>query len=271
MFSIGEFSRISGLPVRTLRFYHERGLLVPAAVDCETGYRTYDARNLEKARVIVELRDMEFSLDNIGEIFAGCEDDADLLGHLERQRESLRTRLTHIRRVVEQIDAIVHAERAARETDKMSKADFEIQERSVGPQLIAGLRMKGRYSEMGPVFGRLGKLVGRYIGGKPLCLYYDGEYREEDADFEPCFPLRKKVEMDGLDVRELPAVQAVTLVHRGPYQELRRSYARAFQYMKEHGYDVASPTREVYLKGPGMIFRGNPKKYLTEIQLPIDS
>jgi effector-binding domain-containing protein len=39
--------------------------------------------------------------------------------------------------------------------------------------------------------------------------------------------------------------------------------------VKERGYEVTLPTREVYLKGPGMIFRGNPKKYLTEIQLPI--
>ena len=42
------------------------------------------------------------------------------------------------------------------------------------------------------------------------------------------------------------------------------------KYVKERGYEVALPTREVYLKGPGMIFRGNPKKYLTEIQLPIN-
>ena len=39
--------------------------------------------------------------------------------------------------------------------------------------------------------------------------------------------------------------------------------------IKTHGYDTRLPTREVYIKGPGMIFKGNPKKYLTEIQIPI--
>jgi effector-binding domain-containing protein len=39
--------------------------------------------------------------------------------------------------------------------------------------------------------------------------------------------------------------------------------------VKEKGYTVVSPTREVYLKGPGMIFKGNPRKYVTEIQFPI--
>lgn len=56
MFSIGEFSTVSGIPVRTLRFYHEVGLLVPASVDSQTNYRRYDERNLEMAKVIVALR-----------------------------------------------------------------------------------------------------------------------------------------------------------------------------------------------------------------------
>ena len=56
--------------MRTLRFYHEQGLLVPAAVDRETNYRSYDERNLELARVIVALRGFEFSLDDIREILA---------------------------------------------------------------------------------------------------------------------------------------------------------------------------------------------------------
>ena len=137
------------------------------------------------------------------------------------------------------------------------------------PLLVAGVRMTGRYCEMGKVFGTLCKRLGRHVAGKPMCLYYDGEYREEDANFEPCVPVRKKVEADGISIRELPAARCVTLVHRGPYEELRRSYARVMKYAKDRGYEITLPTREVYLKGPGMIFRGSPKKYLTEIQLPI--
>ena len=116
--------------------------------------------------------------------------------------------------MVEQIDAIVHAERTARETEAMTKSDVEIQEKLVDSQWVAGIRMKGRYSEMGPVFGRLGKRVGRYIAGKPLCLYYDGEYREEDADFEPCCPLRTKGDVDGVALHELPAVRVQILEDR---------------------------------------------------------
>ena len=53
MFTIGQFSMMSGIPVRTLRFYHEVGLLIPIAIDSQTNYRSYDERNLEKAKVLV--------------------------------------------------------------------------------------------------------------------------------------------------------------------------------------------------------------------------
>ncbi|MCG8448326.1 MAG: GyrI-like domain-containing protein, partial [Pirellulales bacterium] len=163
---------------------------------------------------------------------------------------------------------IVH-EREARETAKMSQQTFEIEERFIEPQLVAGLRMKGKYSNCGKAFSKIARQVGRYIAGKPLFLCYDGEYRENDADFEPCFPIRKEVASEDLNVRTLPGVRCVTLIHRGPYESLGNSYARAFEYVNEKGYEIDLPSREVYLKGPGMIFKGNPKKYLTEIQLPI--
>jgi DNA-binding transcriptional MerR regulator len=255
MFNIGEFSTISGIPVRTLRFYHEERLLVPAAVDVETGYRSYDERNLETANVIVALRGLEFSLDEIREMLAGADDDGDILSHLERQRDAMAERLQHFRKVVKRIDKIIQHERDARETH-VGMSAFEIEVRDVAPVMVAGVRMTGRYSEMGKAFGTLCKRLGRNIAGKPMCLYYDGEYREDDANFEPCLPVGKKLEMDGISSRELPAARCVTLVHRGPYDELRRSYARAMKYAKDRGYEILLPTREVYLKGPGMIFRG---------------
>jgi DNA-binding transcriptional MerR regulator len=269
MFTIGEFSTISGIPVRTLRFYHEEGLLVPAAVDVETGYRSYDERNLELANVIVALRNLEFSLDDIREIMAGANDDADLLAHLERQREVIGGRLQHFRDVVKKLDDMICQQREAQEMQKMAVSTYRVEERDVEPMLVAGLRMQGRYSDIGQGFGALYKRIGRHAAGKPMCLYYDGEYREEDANFEPCVPVRKPVKSDGIAIHELPPAHLVTLIHRGPYEELSRSYARIMKYAKEHGYEVKLPTREVYLKGPGMIFRGNPEKYLTEIQLPV--
>ena len=82
MFSIGEFSRITSLTVKALRFYHEKGILVPARVDEDSGYRYYSTDNAARARLIVRLRDLEFSLEEIREILQHT-DESDILDTLE--------------------------------------------------------------------------------------------------------------------------------------------------------------------------------------------
>jgi DNA-binding transcriptional MerR regulator/effector-binding domain-containing protein len=266
-FSIGEFSQVTGLSVKTLRFYHEKGILFPSSVDETTGYRFYDTGKIEKARVIRRLRAMEFSIEDIAAVLGECEDEADILNYLERQKGLLQQRIREDRDIVRSLDEIIAKERAAQRL--LESGSFVVEEKSIEPFLVAGLRMKGRYSDCGTGFSRLGKAVGRFICGKPLCLYHDGEYREDDADFEPCFPIRRSVATEGISVRTLPGGRFLTLIHRGPYDQLGRSYAKILKHADERAMKIALPTREVYVKGPGMIFKGNPKNYLTEIQLPI--
>lgn len=269
MFRIGELSRITGLTVKALRFYHERGLIEPAEVDPATGYRFYDRSAVERARAVRELRELGFSIDDIAEILAGAEDEADLVSFLERRARELEARMRADREAAGKIRRIVRREEEARRV--MQTERYEIEEKTVEPCWVAGIRMQGRYDESGKAFARLGKKVGRHMSGSCLCLYHDGEYREEGADFEPCMPLARKLDAgEGIDVRELPGERCVTLIHRGPYERLGRAYERVFAYVRERGYTVRLPTREVYLKGPGMIFKGNPEKYLTEIQVPVE-
>src|SRR5688572_25412983 len=268
MYRIGEFSKITGMPVKTLRFYHEKGVLVPAIVDPGSGYRLYGPGEVEKARVIKELRRLEFTLEEVAEILSGHDDESNVLEYLERQKEKIREKLRRGEDIVSTLSRIIEGEEEARKA--MEQTGFDVTEKNLPPVLVAGMRMRCRYSEMGKGFGQLAKKVGRWIAGKSLCLYYDAEYKEGDADLEPCFPVRSGVRAsDGITVRELPGGRFVSLVHKGPYEELGRSYDKALRYAKQRGYEVSLPTREVYLKGPGMILRGNPKRYLTEILLPV--
>jgi DNA-binding transcriptional MerR regulator/predicted transcriptional regulator YdeE len=269
MFSIGEFSRISGITVKALRFYHEQGLLVPSQVDPRTGYRYYDWSMIDRARAIVYLRQFEFSLEQIKEILADATDEDQLIQAMQRQRESMQQRIREMRLVVRSLDEFISDERQAK---SMSQSTYEIQEKTIDPILIAGIRMKGRYDECGKGFSRIGRSFGRWIAGPAMMLHYDKEYKETDADFEAAMPIKQAAKsVSGIDMRQLPAVKCVTLVHQGPYDQLGSSYARVFKHVNEKGYKVISPTREVYLKGPGMIFKGNPKKYLTEIQIPVEA
>src|SRR6185295_232515 len=133
---------------------------------------------------------------DIATVFAKCGDDADILNQLERQKQFLQQRISEDRDIVRALGEIITKEKEAKLL--LETGTFVVEEKSVGPMLIAGIRMKGKYSECGAGFARLGKAVGRYISGKALCLYYDGEYRDEDANFEPCFPIGKRIEADGI-------------------------------------------------------------------------
>jgi len=85
--TIGEFATLSHLSVRTLRRYHETGLLEPAAVDPFTGYRYYSAEQIPPAQVIRRLRDLDVPLAEVKAILATADPQrrAELItGHLLR-------------------------------------------------------------------------------------------------------------------------------------------------------------------------------------------
>ena len=61
-YSIGEFSKVTMLSVKTLRYYHETGLLLPYFIDEDNGYRYYEENEFEKAKLIKLLRSFDFSI-----------------------------------------------------------------------------------------------------------------------------------------------------------------------------------------------------------------
>lgn len=264
MFSIGEFSKISGLTVKTLRFYHDQGILVPTCIDDSTGYRYYDHSKVETASVISQLRRLEFSLAEIAEILHSYNDDADILDFLLHQREAVAAELDRFREVDRLLKQVITKEREARTA--MATSGFQVEERQLDTMLIAAVRMQAKYSDCGQGFAAIVRRFGRQMCGKPMLLHYDVEYKEL-ANYEACMPIRKGSDVEGITVREVTGGRAVTLLHKGPYDELGRSYERVLAYIQEKGYEVQVPSREVYIKGPGMIFKGNPKNYLTEIQM----
>ncbi len=267
MFTIGQFSRITGLTIKTIRLYHEKGLLSPGWIDQKTGYRYFDNRSVEQARAIVYLRELAFPLAEIKEILGNFEEEADILTFLIKHRQSIQSRLEQLGKIASALDEIIQKEQEAKMM--LEEGNFKVEERELEEVQVAGIRWKGRYADTGKALQQLGKLAGRYIRGKPMNLYYDDEYKEEDADIESCFPVRGMKQSGALTLHRLPGGQCACLIHRGPYDQLSRSYAKIMDYVQRKSYAVLPPFREVYIKGPGMIFRGNPKKYLTEIQIMI--
>jgi DNA-binding transcriptional MerR regulator len=124
-------------------------------VDEASSYRYYDVSKVEKARVIMRLRQMEFSIEDIATVLGQCTDEADILNHLESQKAVLQQRIQEDRDIVRSLNEIITREKSARQL--LEAGNFAVEEKTIEPMLIAGIRMKGRYSECGAGFARLGK------------------------------------------------------------------------------------------------------------------
>jgi DNA-binding transcriptional MerR regulator/effector-binding domain-containing protein len=266
-FSIGEFSRITSLSVKTLRLYHEKEILIPSEVDEFTSYRYYNEDNIEAARTIKILKEYDFSLAEIKEIMEECCEESELTEQLIKKRSEIETKIARYKEVSRSIELIIQKET---EIKMKNETEFEIEEKVIETKLIAGYRMRGKYSDVGKAYGILARHLGKEINGKAMNLYFDSEYKEEDADFEPCFPIRKGTSTDKISVRELGGGKCVSLIHKGPYETLGESYKKIYNYTRSKNYKVHIPSREIYIKRPGMIFTGNPQNYLTEIQFLIE-
>ncbi|MCP4499654.1 MAG: MerR family transcriptional regulator [Deltaproteobacteria bacterium] len=265
MLSIGELSKTVQLTVKTIRLYQEKGLLEPTVVDDQTGYRYYDHSAVERARSIKVLRALDFSLADIAVLLEEASSGSNLAALLQTQRDKIDGKLKKFQGIQQSLDLILKQEREL--TMNKDEQTFKVEEKNVDDILIVGIRGKGVYEDSGERFSKLGRLAGRHMKGAPLNLFYDAEYKAEDADFESCFVVKKKVEHDDVECRVLPGGRCLSLIHKGAYDTVGRSYAALFQAIREQGLEPQLPSREVYVKGPGMIFKGNPAKYLTEIQV----
>ena len=96
---IGRFGRLAGLSVGALRHYDELDLLRPARTDPQTGDRLYGRDQLEAARTIVRLRDLEVPLETIQEYLA-ADDPAARRRLLAEHRDRIEARTFRLRRVL---------------------------------------------------------------------------------------------------------------------------------------------------------------------------
>src|SRR5688572_7449474 len=111
MFRIGEFAQIAQVSGRQLRFYDQLGLLQPAHIDAQTGYRYYSIRQLPRLNGILALKELGLSLEQIGPLLKGEISPTELRAMLTLKRaeveRSLREegrRLRHIESRIAQID-----------------------------------------------------------------------------------------------------------------------------------------------------------------------
>jgi DNA-binding transcriptional MerR regulator len=99
---IGRFARESGLTIGALRHYDDEGVLVPADVDPATGYRRYRRDQLQMARAVAALRDLELSLPAIRALL-DADDPATRASILQDERTRLEARTARLQRALHRL------------------------------------------------------------------------------------------------------------------------------------------------------------------------
>lgn len=261
MYAIGEMSRITGLSVKALRLYQEKGLLEPSRVDPSSGYRYYTERDIPLAHTLRALRDLRLSLEEIRGVLAELSQGASLAEQLTRVRARLAEEAASAQRSVLALDTLLRHQAQAEE---YLRAPPPLLERWLPPVRVAVHRARGRYSDASEVFPRLLATCGPHVAGAPFCLLHEAEYREDDADLSWCVPLAPGATPEGVPVEELPEVQTAVIVHSGPPESVGPSWARLFAHLHAKERTPSIPLRETYLR----VDTKDGASWLTELALP---
>lgn len=264
MYQIGNFSRITQLSVKTLRYYDEIGILTPSNRDEQTNYRYYDDQDFERAQMIKLLRSLEFSIMEIQDLFQTIHSSDDLSYYIREKQDFI------LKEIAQQEKVLQRMEHYLQQVEKSQAAPaYEITEVKLPQLLVASYEYTGNYKEISKYLPIMYKEIkGNVAQGHTFNLYYDESYQEE-AHIEICIPIKKKFVSKQCNIKVLPELTGIATLHQGSYEALNLAYKNILDYAFQHHLELITPSRELYIKGPGKIFKGNPNTYQTQIILPI--
>ena len=269
MFKIGEFSKLTQVSIRMLRYYDEMGLLKPSQVDPWTNYRMYSVEQIPVLNKIIYLRDSGFSIAEIAVILNTGTDDF-LLEQLENKYAEIEKNIQNEKEKLRKIEIskkeLLHIE---------SDMHYNISIKSIPAYQVLSLRrvVPNYYSE-GELWQELSTFAKENhveISNETFSIYHDTEYKEEWVDIELCAIVKKTGENKGdfiyQTISPVP-IMASTMVY-GEFSNIAGVY-RAFAgwLQKNSQYRMAGQTRQIVHRGAWN--EENPDKYLTEIQIPLE-
>lgn len=276
MLKIGEFSKLAQVPIATLRYYDQVGLLKPAELDFFTGYRYYSVSQLPRLNRILALKGLGFSLEQIAlALVEGLTS--------EQMRGMLRLRHAQIsQHLVEVQSQLVEVEARLQQIEHENRLpNYDVILKQVEPQLVASVRaILPSRAEVGTLFAEVYNALGEHVpaalgpnpgqGGQTLVLWYDTEYKETDFDGAAAFFVRSRTPDSGrMHVFELPSVQVAATIHYGTYEAIGDAHQAVITWIEANHYRISGPDREINLYNRAPIRRDDPS-YVTEIQYPVE-
>jgi len=262
LLKIGEFSKLSHLTVKALRYYEKEGLLVPVSVDKWTGYRFYETSQLQTAAEIKSFRQLGLTIEEIKQIHTGADAKAILTAKAEAlrtEKQQLEVRLSIIHHILEE-----------------NSMKYQITEKIApgGIVYFSETTLKA-YSDIMQWIPALGAACLELNPGMKctepayeFCEYLDEEYKETEIRVRHSEMVTELgQEDDNIHFKILPETRVISLYHKGSYDGLGEAYAYIMKFAKDNGLEVAGPARESYIDG--IWNKESEEDWLTEIQLPV--
>lgn len=269
MIRIGEFSKLSQVSIKTLRYYDEMGLFKPIDVDHFTGYRYYSASQLPRLNRILALRDLGFSLDQIAQVLDEGVSPQQLRGMLRLKRAELQEHIASEQARLARVEARLNT---IDKEDTMTEYDVVIKQ--IESQLVAGVRdTLSSYPEVGRLFPEVySHLAHHGVSGPDLvgaAIWHDDEFKTSDIDGEAVVFLKQAIPEGGqVKIHELPGATMASVIHKGAYNTFNQAYEAVLRWIEANGYRIVGPNREVYLYCTQPV-RQDDDSYVTEIQFPV--
>lgn len=271
MFRIGQFSKLTQVSIRMLRYYDEIGLLKPANVDPFTGYRMYSADQIPLLQKIILLRDSKFKISEIKDIILKHE-EINIIEILEKKKLSIQKEIDIEKQRIIKIDNAIN---------EIENNNFNIHcninFKKVDKILILSVRdIIPTYFHESVLWDRLYN----FIESENICvkhqvynnvsIYHDIDHKDENVDVEVGIIVDKLGEnKNGFVYREVEAIEkmAYAMVY-GPYKNLAKGYEKLAYYLESHNEQIAEkPSRQIC--HIGIDDTEDPEEYLTEIQIPL--
>ena len=275
MFSIGEFARHGRVSVRMLRHYDAIGLIRPACVDPDTGYRFYQASQLDELNRVIALKDLGFTLQQVQAILEEKVTVAELRGMLKLRRAeiqaSIEAETTRLARVEARLMTI--------EDEARVPADGVIIKRLAPVRVAeltgvaAGYEPEAITPVIQPLYHDLWqRLCGAGVtAAGPAVAYYeeggDGAVVVHAAVPVAAWPGDHGDHGDrGVSIVDLAEVEtAAAIIHHGSMDDVLPTGQALARWIDANGYRSAGYAREVTLD-----WSPDPEQWVTELQQPID-
>ena len=240
-YRIGEFARLGGVSIKTLRFYGELGLLRPAEVDARSCYRYYDARQLRDLAAIRALQHLGASLEDIRRVVTRPEADGERRKLLTRLHADARRNLASARRSLHWLELeLENAGHARPESPVVLKQRGEMR--------IASIRARlGSYAEITPIERDLTQALRPSMAGELRGVLWHRCEASGAIDGEPFVELRGRAMRGcGLAIRHLPGAQMASAYCEADDAAAVRTYDAIDRWIHAHALRLDGPKREMY-------------------------